>query len=159
MSVVHLEQLISSAVSRDDKAALFSLVLSECSYFRNEDLTTHFLRQQVHELPDDPFPLTSLATDLARREGNWREALEMAARAVALAKVQNRQVKYSLTCQARIAVEVQDYDVFNKAVSELIEDAKNLRAEDHGFEFDFLDRVDPGKADQALLSRYRALAP
>jgi hypothetical protein len=158
-SVEHLERSISSAASRDDKAALYGLILSECSYFRNEDLTVHFLRQQVRDLPDDPFSLTSLATDLVRNETTRGEALALVAQAVALAKKQKRQVKYSLTCQARIALEVEDYGVFSKALRGLIEDAKNHRAEDHGFEFDFLDRADPGKVDQTLVSRYRALAP
>ena len=158
-SIDHLERLISNAPSRDDKAALYGLILSECSYFKNNDLTLHFLRQQVRDLPHDPFPVTSLASDLARISSTRAEALALATQAVSLAKKQNRQVKYSLTCQARIALEAGDYSVFNEALRGLIDDAKNHRPEDHGYEFDFLDRVDMGKVDQTLLSRYRALAP
>jgi hypothetical protein len=157
-SIEELERSIANAASRDDKAALYGLILSECSYFRNNDLTLHFLRQQVRDLPDDPFPITSLATDLARSANNRGEALALAAEAVALARKQDRQVKYSLTCQARIALEHGEYAVFNEALRGLIEDAGNRRAEDHGLEFDFLDRVDQAKVDKTLLSRYRALA-
>jgi hypothetical protein len=74
-SIECLEKLISNAASRDDKAALFSLILGECSrYSRNNDLSIHFLRQQVSDLPDDPFSMTSLATGLARDESTHVEA-------------------------------------------------------------------------------------
>lgn len=157
-SVVHLERSIADASSREDKAALYSLILGECSRFRNDSLTMHFLRQQVRDLPDDPLPITSLAIDLARNVRTQSEALELVAQAVRLARKQNRQVKYSLTCQARVTLEAGDYKVFNEALRGLIEDVVNVRDEDHGLEFDFLDHVDPSKVDQTLVSKYRALA-
>lgn len=157
-SIEYLEKAIANATSRDDKAALYTLVLSECSRCRNDEVTVRFLRQQVRDLPDDPFSLTSLATGLARSQRTRSEALMLAAQAVALAKKQDRQVKYSLTCQARVALEVGDYKVFNEALRGLIEDADNSRAEDHGLEFDFLDHADPTQVDQKLASQYRALA-
>jgi hypothetical protein len=157
-SIEQLERSIANAAARDDKSALYGLILSECSYFRNEDLTLYFLRQQVRDLPDDPFPMTSLATDLARNASSRSEALKLAAEAVALARKQDRQVKYSLTCQARIALELGEYGVFNEALRGLIDDAGNRREEDHGLEFDFLDHVDQAKVDKTLLSRYRSLA-
>ncbi len=67
-------------------------------------------------------------------------------------------MKYSLTCQARVALEIGDYKIFNDALRGLIEDADNFRDEDHGLEFDFLDHVDRSKVDQTLVSKYRALA-
>lgn len=157
-SIEYLETAIANAKSRDDKAALYPLILSECSRFKNHDLTVHFLRQQVRDLPEDPLGLTSLATELAHNQGTHQEALTLAAKAVALAKKQDRQVKYSLTCQARVALEVGDYKVFNDSLRALIDDAGKRRAEDHGFEFDFLDHADQAKVDQTLVSRYRALA-
>ena len=82
----------------------------------------------------------------------------LAAQGVALAKKKNRQVKYSLTCQARVALTVGDYKVFNETLRGLIEDAGESGEEDHGFEFDFLDHADPAQVDQKLASQYRALA-
>ena len=157
-SVEYVEKEVTKAKSRDDKAALYPLLLSECSYAQNEKLALHFLRQQVKDLPDDPLSLTSLATGLAREASARSEALDLAAKAVALAKKQNRQVRYSLTCQARIARDVGDYQVFNDALRGLLADAGNSRSEDHGFEFDFLEHADSGKADQQLIARYRKLA-
>jgi len=157
-SIDYVEKEMAKATSTDDKAVLYPLLLSECSYARNEKLALHFLRQQVKDLPDDPLSLTSLATDLARDPSARGEALALAAKAVALAKKQNRQIKYSLTCQARVALEIGDYKVFNDALRGLIADADNSRDEDHGFEFDFLDHVDPKKADQQLIARYSELA-
>lgn len=157
-SIARLEDALVNVSSRDDKAALYALILSECSYARNYDLSVHFLRQQVLDLRDDPFALTSLATGLAQEKSTQDEALKSAAKAVALAKKQDRQVKYSLTCQARVALEVGDYKIFNEALRGLIDDAENFRDEDHGFEFDFLDHVDAHKVDQTLIAQYRELA-
>lgn len=157
-SIDYVEKEVAKATSKDDKAALYPLLLSECSYARNEKLALHFLRQQVKDFPDDPLSLTSLATGLARDTSTRSEALALAAKAVALAKKQNRQVRYSLTCQARIALDVGDYQIFNDALRGLLADAGNSRDEDHGFEFDFLEHVDSGRADQQLIARYRELA-
>ena len=157
-SLDYLEKELRKATSKDDKAALYPLLLSECSHARNEKLGLHFLRQQVKDLPDDPLSLTSLATNLARDASTRNEALDLTSKAVALAEKQNRQVKYSLTCQARVALEARDYNVFNDALRALIADAGNTRAEDHGFEFDFLDQVEHDKVDQRLIAQYRKLA-
>lgn len=157
-SIEHLESEIANAASLDDKAALYPLVLSECVRCRNHDLHVHFLRRQVRDIQNDPLSLTSLATALAQDQSAWGEALKLAAQAVALAKSQDRQVKYSLTCQARLALEVRDYDVFNDSLRGLIEDAKNYRTEDHGLEFDFLDHEDSDQIDKKLVSQYRAFA-
>ncbi len=157
-SVEYLEKELMKSSSKDDKAALYPLLLSECSYARNEKLGLHFLRQQAKDLPDDPLSLTSLAADLAHNAGTRDEALVLAAKAVALAQKQNRQVKYSLTCQARIALEAHNYQVFSDALRGLIADARNTRAEDHGFEFDFLEQVEQDKVDQQLIDQYRKLA-
>ena len=157
-SIEYLENAIARATTREDKAALYTLVLSECSRSKNDELAVHFLREQVRDLPDDPLSLTSLATQLARSRRTQSEALILAARGVTLAKERDRQVKYSLTCQARVALAVGDYDVFNKTLRDLIEDADKNREEDHGFEYDFLDHADPAQVDQELASRYRALA-
>lgn len=156
-SVEYLEKAIGKATSLDDKIALYSLLLSECSRCRNYELEVHFLRQRLRDWDNDPFPLTSLATALAREQSTRDEALQLAAQAVSLAKKQDRQVKYSLTCQARVALEVGDYAVFNDALRRLIEDANNHRAEDHGLEFDFLDHIDPNQVDNEIMSQYRAL--
>jgi hypothetical protein len=157
-SIQHLDKAIANASLRDDKAALYTLVLSECSRFKNDELTVRFLRQQARDLPDNPFSLTSLATGLARNQSTQSEALKLAAQAVALARKQDRQVKYSLTCQVRVALEVGDYKVVNEALRKLIEDAGNRRAEDHGLEFDFLDHMDSDQVDQELISQYRKLS-
>jgi hypothetical protein len=157
-SIEHLDRAIGSAASPEDKAALYTLISNECVRCGNHELNAHFLRQQVRDLPDDPFSLTSLAFALAQDQRTRTEALEIASQAVALARKQNRQVKYSLTCQARVALEATDYRAFNDALRGLIGDANTPRAEDHGLEFDFLDRVDPNQVDERLISQYRALA-
>lgn len=157
-SIEYLETAISSAVSAEDKAALYPLLISECVRFRNHDLHVHFLREQVRDLPDDPLSLSSLATALSHDPKARDEALRLVALAVDLSLAQNRQVKYNLTCQARIALQVGEYAVFHKALRGLIEDASNYRPEDHVLEFDFLDHLDQKEVDQKLVSQYRALS-
>ena len=157
-SIEHLEKVLRNESALDDKVAVYGLLLGECTRSRNNDVYVHFLRRRVKEIPDDPFSYTELGTVLAHERSTQAEALKVAAQAVALAKKQDRQVKYSLTCQARIALEIGDYKTFNEALRGLIDDAENIRDEDHGFEFDFLDHVDPDKADQQLIAQYRELA-
>ena len=157
-SIAYLEEVLRNEPVLDDKVAVYGLLLGECTRSRNDDVYVHFLRQRVKEIPQDPFSYTELGTVLAHERSTQAEALKVAAQAVALAKKQDRQVKYSLTCQARVALEAGDYKVFNDTLRALIEDVDKHRAEDHGFEFDFLDHVDQSKVDQTLVSRYRALA-
>lgn len=156
-SIEYLAAKIGSATASDDKAALYPLVISECVQLNNHDLHIYFLRQQVRDLPDDPLSLSSLATALSYDPATREEALRMAALAVDLSIAQNRQVKYNLTCQVRVALQVGDYAVFHKALRGLIEDADNYRLEDHVLEFDFLEHLDPKQIDQKLVTQYRAL--
>jgi hypothetical protein len=156
-SIEFLNSMIADANSLDDKAALYTLLLSECGYFRSDELTVYFLRKQVLDLPNDPLPMTSLALKLAQSTGAQSEALLIAERAIEVAKLQNRQVKYSLTCLARVALASGNYDIFNQALAQLVDDADQWRAEDLGLEFDFIDQVDSSRADARILSKYRAL--
>lgn len=72
---------------------------------------------------------------------------------------QGRQVRYSLTAQARFGAEIDDYDLLNSTLREIVLDAHNTRDEDSAFEFDFLRDVDTGRIDQAILKSYRELQP
>ena len=157
-SIEYLEEVLRNESALDGKVAVYGLLLGECTRSRDNDVYVHFLRQRVREIPEDPFSYTELGIVLAHERSTQAEALKVAAQAVALAKKQDRQIKYSLTCQARVALEIGDYKVFNDALRGLLADAGNSRDEDHGFEFDFLDHVDPDKADQQLIAQYRELA-
>jgi hypothetical protein len=157
-SIPRAEAAIERATSLHDKAALYTLLLSECVRARNYELHVHVLRRQIEDIPNDPLPLTSLANALAHEPSSTEEALALSAAAVALAKEQDRQVKHSLTCQARVALQVGAFQTFNDALRDLITDANVDREEDHKLEFDFLDHANASQIDQSLVTTYRALA-
>jgi len=156
-SVAYLEQLLENQTDPDDRIAVYGLLLSECSRSCNHDIYLHFARRKAQEFPDDPYSYTGLASVLSYEPVTQPEALEVAALAVALARKQDRQVKYTLNCQARIALRLGAFSVFNEALRGLIEDAPVYREEDYKLEFDFLDYTTSDLIDKGLVEQYRAL--
>jgi hypothetical protein len=157
-SIGYLEGLLGKASSSEDKHLLFALILGECVRAENGLAEVHFLRRQVAELPLQPVLLTSLASALAGDRKSGPEALARCEEAVQLAQHEDRQVRYCLTCQARIALALDDYEVLSAALRALIADAGRKRAEDAAYEFDFADQIDARRIDPALLRQYKALA-
>jgi hypothetical protein len=157
-SITYLDGLLQQASSVDEKHLLFAMVLGECARAGNREMELHYLRRQADSLPPQPIFLTSLASALANVPGSGDEALARCGDAVALANKEDRQVRYSLTCQARVALLLNNYETLNSALKELIDDAGRQRAEDTGYEFDFVDQIDVGRCDTQLLDRYRELA-
>lgn len=157
-SIGYLEALLRKATSSEDKHLLFALILGECARADNRLAEMHFLRRQVAELPLQPVLLTSLASALVGDPESAPEALVSCQEAVRLARHEDRQVRYCLTCQARIALALDDYEVLSAALRALIADAGRERAEDTTYEFDFVDQIDVRRIAPALLRQYKALA-
>ena len=158
-SVEHLEQLLATTASDDERAALYALLLSECSRAQNDRLYIDCLRRRVRDLPNDPMSYAGLAFRLAMIEPEHRgEALATADKAVELAKSQGRQVRYCATNLARISLMLDDYEALDRALKELVADVGNEREEDTGYEFDFVDQIDVQRIDAGLLARYKELA-
>jgi hypothetical protein len=157
-SIRYLEGVLQRASSSEDKHLLFALILGECARADNRLAEVHFLRRQVAELPLQPVLLTSLASVLAGDRESATEALVRCEEAVQLAQRGDRQVRYCLTSQARIALALDDYEVLSKALRGLVADAGRQRAEDTAYEFDFVDQIDVQRIDPGLLRQYRALA-
>lgn len=157
-SIVYLDDLLKKAFSLDEKYQLFLLILDECSLAGNRLAEEHFLRRQITELPLQPILLTSLARFLANDPATADEALVRCEEAVRLAIHEDRQVRYALTCQARIALTLGNYEVLASALRALIADAAPNRVnEDSIYYFDFVDKIDLNRIDSALLERYKAL--
>lgn len=157
-SVPYLDGMLQQASTLDEKHLLYALILGECTRARNSALELHYLRQQIKSLPLQPVLLTSLAMALAYTPGEEHEAMLVCSDAVALAKKEDRQVRWSLTSQARIALMLDDYEILNRTLGELIADAGKARAEDTGYEFDFVDQIDDRRVDAELLARYKEFA-
>jgi hypothetical protein len=133
------------------------MILSECSRAKNDQLALHFLRRQAESLPAQPVILASLAQGLAKFPELQSEALKVGSEAVALAKRENRQVRYSLTALVRLAMSLDEHSVLERALSELVADGNAARNEDTPFEFDFLDKVDATRISPKVLSAYKKL--
>jgi hypothetical protein len=157
-SVSFLHDLIASYNSIEDKAALYTLLLGECVRSQNIAAQVHYLRKQLRDLPDDPLSFVSLSLALADDRSSINEAVSLLTQGVSFARSKNELVKYCLTCQARLALKIDDYSLFNDAMRGLIGDSMNYREQDNQLEFDFLEDVDFERADPVLLERYRSLA-
>lgn len=157
-SVARLEDLIRAAGTREELALLYSLLFSECSKAKNDALYLSALQRGVEQFPNSPQFQVDFAFGLALVGHNrGDEALASATHAIELAKTQDRMVRYSATALLRIALALDNYDAVNRALAELVADEGGVRSEDTGFEFDFVDRIDPNRADPSLLRSYRAL--
>ncbi|CAN7763758.1 hypothetical protein LJR084_007288 [Variovorax sp. LjRoot84] len=157
-SIGYLEGLLNQATTLDEKHLMFVLILGECSRASNPEPELHYLRRQLESLPLQPILLASLAYALANIPGSGDEALTRCAEAVALARKENRQVRYSLAWQVRIALILDDYTVLHDALQGLVDDAGKQREEDSAYEFDFVDQIDAARCDAQLLARYEELA-
>lgn len=157
-SVVYLDEHLRKASSLDDKHLLFALIIGECIRAENHVAEIHFLRRQMTELPLQPVFLTSLASALASNPNTVPEAFARCEEAVQLAQHENRQVRYCLTCQVRLALTFDKYEILSSALRNLIADAGHERVEDTNYEFDFIDQIDDRRIDPELLRQYKALA-
>ncbi len=158
-SVPRLEQLLDAVASDEDRAVLYTLLASECSKARNDSLYIDCLRRRARDLPTDPMAHAGLAIRLGMIEpSNRNEAIEIADKALELAKSQDRLVRYCATNLARVGLMLDDYAVLRRALAELVGDVGRDRSEDTGYEFDFVDRIDVRRIDAKLLARYKEIA-
>lgn len=157
-SVAYLEELLRKTSSLDDKHLLFALIMGECTRAENRAAEVHFLRRQLTELPLQPVFLASLASALASNPNTVPQAFARCEEAVQLAQHENRQVRYCLTFQARLALALDNYEVLSSSLHNLIADAGHERVEDTDYEFDFIDQIDDRRIDPELLRQYKALA-
>lgn len=157
-SIAYLDGLLKEDLSIDDKYQLFFLIVDECFRSGNRNAEEYYLRRQISELPLQPILLTNLAQFLVNDSEKAKEALAFCEEAVRLAINEDRQVRYALTCQVRIALALDDYEVLSSALRGLIADAAPNRVnEDSIYYFDFVDKIDANRIDFALLERYKAL--
>jgi hypothetical protein len=56
---------------------------------------------------------------------------------------------------ARIGLMLDEYGVVERALKELVGDAGRQRAQDTGYEFDFVDQLDVRRVGTKLLAAYR----
>jgi hypothetical protein len=158
-SIPYLEGLLTDSLSLDERHLIFAVILSECSRAKNDQLELHFLRRQVSVLPKQPVLLVGLALGLSKFPEFRGDALRTGLDAVSLARLENRQLRYSLTALARLALSLNDYAVIERALTELVADKGTERSEDTPYEFDFVDQLDARRISPSVISAYRLLQP
>ncbi len=156
-SIPYLQGLLTDSLSLDERHLVFAAILSECSRAKNDHLELHFLRRQVSALPKQPVLLVSLALGLAKFPELRDDAIQTGLDAVRVARQQDRQLRYSLTALARLALSLNEYTALELALTELIADQSSNRDEDTGYEFDFVDAIDTHRIAPSLLDAYKGL--
>jgi hypothetical protein len=158
-SIPYLDEMLADATSDEERGLLYSLLIGECSRARNDALYVDRLRRRARDMTTDPMSHAGLATTLALLDRQHRdEALASAYKALELAKLQGRQIRYCGVSLARVALSLDEYGPLQHALRELIEDFGQPRQEDIGYEFDFVDQIDPKRCDTELLNSYKSLA-
>lgn len=158
-SIPYLDEMLADATSDEEQGLLYSLLISECSRARNDALYVDRLRRRARDMATDPISHAGLATTLAMLDHQYRdEALASAYKALKLAKLQRRQIRYCGTSLARVALSLDEYGPLQDALRELMDDSGEPRQEDIGYEFDFVDQIDPKRCDAELLNSYKSLA-
>lgn len=160
-SIPHLAQLIERTKAGDELTAdaLYSLLLSECSKAKNDDIYLHYLKKRCAEDDTNILAFASMGDALSVIDPNNEvDALLAASRALELAKAQNRLVRYCATNLVRISLRIKNYQYLTMALQDLVNDAKAVRLEDSPYAFDFIEQIDLRKCDNELVRQYKALA-
>ena len=156
-SIPVLASFVSSA-EPEELEDVYGVLIDECIRAGRFDLELRFRKDLVQRFPNDPIPLCSLASSLASDPSTQAEAMESARAAVNLAKQTDSYVRYALTTQLRVAMQLDNYPEVNSMLTALVEDSANARDEDYVFESDFVDALDMNKVSGRLLQRYLEVA-
>jgi hypothetical protein len=160
-SIPHLDSLIEGHPVDDEfgREALYSLLLSECSIARNDEIYVYYLEKRCAENRSDVVAIADLGSVLSLMGPSKNESALLAAeKAVRMAKAQNRLIRYCATNLARVALRLDNYDYLMVALCTLVDDAQNSREEDTAFAFDFVSSIDLKRCDVVLLDKYKELA-
>jgi hypothetical protein len=156
-SVRYLRDLMASAEDEYERDVLLVEVGAEYLRAEMEDEHLQVQRERVRNHPDAAVMWLSLADALSWRPDGAQEANDATARAVEISRTVGALLRYSLSCQARVARATGNREVFERAISDLLEDAPNYRKEDSGFFGNFIESLPAGFCSSALLDAYRKL--
>jgi hypothetical protein len=156
-SAVFLRDKLASIADPGDRAVLHEMLCDEYALSGLNHKELEAMRARAREYPDEPVPWAGLAARLSHEEGMLEEAQQASDHAVSVAKKSDRFVRYALITRARLAAVQHDWHLLNATLQDLIEDASNERAEDIGYESDFLHGAE-GHLDKAIMDRYRTIA-
>lgn len=148
-----LESRLLEETRPDLRAQLFSLLGMECA--RLEDVTGHIdvFERAVSEFPAEPFMWTSLAGAYSYLGHDLTRALQIANKAVEVARSTGKFRRQVLHSKARLLRDAKDYRGLERCVVEIMHEPKSLTA-DVAKEDDFLRNLPPGTLSDDVLKRY-----
>ncbi len=143
-SVPFLKELLSATTDPFDRDELLVELAGEYLRAELEDEHLQVMRERVGYLPEVPLMWLGLAGSLSRREDGAPEAKLALAKGVALARSEDKLVRYALVSQADVARQLGDGALFEDALRALILDLPNDREDDWVPNDQFLADLPPG---------------
>jgi hypothetical protein len=125
--------------------------------FRNQEqdeAADVVLRDLSESDPLEPYPLISLAEQKLYYEEKPTEALSTIEQAIPRARVSGHFRRNALGVKARIALDLQRYDLIPDILRELMSVPAKRGDVDIGTERDFFDRLPPGVIDERLAAEF-----
>jgi hypothetical protein len=156
-SIPFLRGVLSATMDEFERDRILVAIADE--YFRvglNDEVIA-VGRERVAASPDTVVVWLSLAIALSEHVGGSTEAREASARGLEIARRRNMLVRHALICQALVAKKINDSALFDSSLSDLIEDAPNVRQDDRGLNFELVDDLPENFGSEILISRYRNL--
>jgi hypothetical protein len=111
-------------------------------------------RQEFDEDPDDPTPLIHLAEQKLYYEDQAEVAMSIIDRAIEAAYRSGLFRRQALGVKARIALQLERYDVVEGVLRDIMELKFTRKNCDIGRERDILDRLPPGSIDGEVARQY-----
>jgi hypothetical protein len=115
-------------------------------------------RERVANLPEEAVRWIGLGMTLSHREGGAEEAKKALEKAVELSRGLGTLLRYSLTCQARVARSFGDSILFARVIAELLEYARTSPKEDCGLFPELVENLPAGFCSPSLVEAYRELS-
>lgn len=157
-TVTFLEGELAKTTDPLHRAALYQLMAQEYALAKQPSGELGTMRRAAAEFPGEPVPWIGLAARLGQEQKMLNEARVTIERGLEIASRTNRFVRYALGTRARIANALNDRELLEETVQRLIADAAKTRAEDCGFETDFLDSIPDDAIDRGMREQYLKIA-
>ncbi|MBV8620792.1 MAG: hypothetical protein JOY84_18145 [Curvibacter sp.] len=154
-SIVLIRDMLKSIDDIHDRNDLLGELAGEYLRAELEDEYLLVERERLANHPDEAIMWIGLAHALSRRSDGAAEAKQSVIKGVEISREVGALIRYSLTCQAQIALEIGDPVLFGDALKDLILDSPNFREEDCWLDESLLRGLPDGFCDPNLLNDYK----
>lgn len=156
-------KFVESVIEKTEDAATRRLLLADLSHYQvaagQIKAAEKTIRKAIAEEPDDPVCWKRLATHLLSNAGNPKGATKAIETALKKAEARGALIRDMLATRIDIALAREDYPVVEDSLARMLNAPYGPGDEYVHLDDHFLNRIPPGKVDEALLDRYRAAFP